>query len=230
MDHCQNATAGTNVATPPAVDVTDQFSNIITGQSVMFAVTGGGGSITGANAVTDANGRATLGSWTLGPLPGANSLSATAGTVTVTFTATATAAFDATQYVGTYSGNWVNNTFQSVGTGTVTISINPNTNTATAQIAVTGNVLGSGVAPSSPSTTYGPNGATFNDTHNVMGTVSASIDADGQIVASGTNVPAAGILRWDATGTASPSQIVLNFTVTFNAGTPANGTITLNRN
>src|SRR5690606_7044766 len=136
----QTATVNTAVAVAPAVEVSDQFSNLISGQSVVFEVTGGNGSITGGNAMTDANGRATLGSWILGSQPGANTLSATAGTVTVTVTATETAAYDATRYVRTYSGNWVNDTLHSVGTATVVISLDENTNTATAQITVTGNV------------------------------------------------------------------------------------------
>jgi hypothetical protein len=56
---------------------------------VAFTVESGGGTITGANARTDAEGIATLGSWTLGPTPGANAVKATAGTKSVTLTATA---------------------------------------------------------------------------------------------------------------------------------------------
>jgi hypothetical protein len=57
----------------------------------------GGGSIGGASQTTDANGLATLGSWTLGPNPGVNSVEATGNGVTlagapITFTVNATAA------------------------------------------------------------------------------------------------------------------------------------------
>src|SRR6185295_12175410 len=47
------------------------------GVSVTFSVASGGGSITGASQTTDANGVATIGSWTLGTSAGANSLAAT---------------------------------------------------------------------------------------------------------------------------------------------------------
>jgi hypothetical protein len=58
---------------------------------VTFAVTGGGGSATGTNATTGANGIATAGSWTLGLSPGTNTLTATVpGLPVVTFTAIAT--------------------------------------------------------------------------------------------------------------------------------------------
>jgi hypothetical protein len=87
----QSATAGTNVATPPAVLITDQFGNPVASVSVTFTVTGGGGSVSGSPAVTDANGIATLGSWTLGAVPGANSLQATSGSLpAVDFAATGT--------------------------------------------------------------------------------------------------------------------------------------------
>jgi len=91
----QSATVGTAVATPPAVLVTDQFGNPVAGTAVTFAVTGGGGSVTAASAVSGADGIATVGSWTLGSTAGSNSLAATATGLTgspVNFTATGTAA------------------------------------------------------------------------------------------------------------------------------------------
>jgi adhesin/invasin len=74
----------------PAVRALDVEGNPVAGATVTFAVTGGGGSVTGAAAVTDADGIATVGSWRLGPTAGANTLSATYGTLApLTFTATA---------------------------------------------------------------------------------------------------------------------------------------------
>lgn len=74
----QTAAAGTAVPTPPAVRVTDSYGNGIAGVQVTFAVTEGGGSVTGATQTTNASGTATVGSWTLGPEPGVNRLTATA--------------------------------------------------------------------------------------------------------------------------------------------------------
>jgi hypothetical protein len=51
----------------------------VAGVTVTFAVIGGGGTVRPAMpVVTDASGIATVGSWTLGATPGANTLSATA--------------------------------------------------------------------------------------------------------------------------------------------------------
>jgi hypothetical protein len=73
----QTAVAGTAVATRPAARVTDRHGNPIGGQTVTFAVTGGGGTITGPNAVaTDGQGIATIGGWTLGSALGTNTLTA----------------------------------------------------------------------------------------------------------------------------------------------------------
>src|SRR5262249_52919793 len=88
----QSAPVASAVTTAPPVLVTDSFGNPVANITVAFAVTSGGGSLTGANAVTNAAGLATVGSWTLGPSPGSNTLSASTpgfSLTPVTFTATA---------------------------------------------------------------------------------------------------------------------------------------------
>ena len=92
----QTAEAGAAVAAPPSVIVTDANQQPFAGAVVVFAVTGGGGLVTGASQTTDANGRATAESWVLGLVPGNNTLTAmVAGSGIsgnpVTFTATGTA-------------------------------------------------------------------------------------------------------------------------------------------
>jgi adhesin/invasin len=89
----QTATVGTAVAIKPQVLATDADDNPVNAVPVTFAVTAGGGSITGATPNTGTNGLATVGSWTLGSAEGANQLTATvSGVGTVTFNATAEAA------------------------------------------------------------------------------------------------------------------------------------------
>ncbi|MEI6727440.1 MAG: Ig-like domain-containing protein, partial [Actinomycetes bacterium] len=87
----QTATVGTAVRAAPSVIVKDANGNPVSGTSVTFAVASGGGAITGASATTNASGIAAVGSWTLGTVAGANSLTATASGLSgspVTFTAT----------------------------------------------------------------------------------------------------------------------------------------------
>jgi hypothetical protein len=56
---------------------------------VTFAVTAGGGAVTGGSQTTDATGTATVGSWTLGTTAGANTLGVTAGSLNAAFSITA---------------------------------------------------------------------------------------------------------------------------------------------
>ena len=87
----QTASAGTAVPIAPSVRVTDAGDNPVPGVHVTFAVASGGGSVTGADAVSDASGIAAVGSWTLGGTAGENTLRATVAGLTgspVTFTAT----------------------------------------------------------------------------------------------------------------------------------------------
>lgn len=72
----QTAVAGTAVAEPITVKTVDAFDNGVAGIPVTFAIDFGGGSITGAQQVSDAEGKATLGSWTLGTTVGMNKLTA----------------------------------------------------------------------------------------------------------------------------------------------------------
>jgi adhesin/invasin len=88
----QTAAVNATVAVAPSVLITDQFGNPVAGQAVNFAVTGGGGSVTGGATVSGTNGVAAVTSWRLGTGAGTNTLSATATGLTgspVSFTATA---------------------------------------------------------------------------------------------------------------------------------------------
>jgi adhesin/invasin len=90
--NAQTANAGSAVPIHPSVIVRDLYNNAVPGVSVTFAVASGGGTVSPTTAVTtDANGRARVTSWTLGTTAGANSLTATSGSLIgspVTFTAT----------------------------------------------------------------------------------------------------------------------------------------------
>jgi adhesin/invasin len=85
----QQAAAGAQVGTPPAVQVRDQNNNVLAGATVTFAVMAGNGSVTPATVTTNASGIAQLTSWTLGPSAGTNSVTATTGSLPpVAFNAT----------------------------------------------------------------------------------------------------------------------------------------------
>jgi hypothetical protein len=91
----QSGLAGYALNVAPAVLVRDIANAPLAGVSVTFAVASGGGSVTGATTTTDANGVATVGSWTV--QLGGNTLTATVAMAGITgnpvlFTATGVAA------------------------------------------------------------------------------------------------------------------------------------------
>ena len=99
----QTTPAGTAVATPPSVTVKDSSGAPVPGEAVTFTVGSGGGSVTGGAATTDATGVAVVGSWTLGPGAGANTLVATSrGAVgsPITFAATGNVLAPAVRFNG----------------------------------------------------------------------------------------------------------------------------------
>src|SRR4051812_8137239 len=99
--------AGNNLTMPPgravtprpSVKVSDADANPVPNVQVTFAVTSGGGSVSGESQNTSLNGVATVGSWSLGSAVGPNTLTATAAGLSgssVTFSAMA----------DTDPGNW----------------------------------------------------------------------------------------------------------------------------
>jgi hypothetical protein len=92
----QSATAGSAVATPPAVKVSDKDGNPVSGVAVTFAVASGGGAVNPTTPVTtNASGVAAVTTWTLGTVAGPNTLTATVALAGIagspaTFTATGT--------------------------------------------------------------------------------------------------------------------------------------------
>lgn len=80
-----SSVVGSAVTELPAVVIRDVRGGPLAGIQVTFAVTRGGGSIVGiatsSKAVTNASGVATLGSWTVGPRPGLNEVTATSPSV-----------------------------------------------------------------------------------------------------------------------------------------------------
>jgi Tol biopolymer transport system component len=75
------------VAQPLVMRVGDAFGNSIAGATVTFRVTGGSGSIVAGLAVTDADGIARSGPWTLGPETGIQQVQVESGAATAVFLA-----------------------------------------------------------------------------------------------------------------------------------------------
>jgi adhesin/invasin len=230
----QAALAGAAVAIAPTVKVTDAVGNNVSGAGVTFAPTPGVGSVTGGSQLTAPDGTAKPSTWTLGSTAGPNTLTATATASGVSgspLTFTATAGLNAAAFVGNWNGNWTNTTFGSSGTTTLVIAQGSQPGQVTITHSGTGTVLGGSGAPAETRSNipYAPAAFTLQTVSNTFGNVTLNVDATGAVVGSGTQVPNAAISRWDCTGTISPTQIRLNFTVTFTAGGTAVGSITITK-
>ena len=62
----QTGLVGEALPISPAVRITDRNGDPVAHVGITFSVSTGGGSVSGANATTDADGRAAVGHWTLG--------------------------------------------------------------------------------------------------------------------------------------------------------------------
>lgn len=81
-DH-QSGTPGTALPDEPEIRVSNAFDEPVQNHRITFAVTVGGGKVTKKGSVTDENGVASAGTWTLGPDPGVNALEARVGRIAV---------------------------------------------------------------------------------------------------------------------------------------------------
>lgn len=82
----QRVAPGAPVPVPPTIRIRDGYNNPASGRQVTFTVVQGGGSVTGAEATSDANGNARVGTWVLGA--GENLLRAEVEGFSVLFRAT----------------------------------------------------------------------------------------------------------------------------------------------
>lgn len=101
-----SAVAGQPVDVPPAVELRDQYGNVVPGRSVAFAVTSGGGTIAGSPATSNASGVAAATTWTLGAALGPNTATATVtGVPAVVFHAEATTSASGLVFSQVAAGN-----------------------------------------------------------------------------------------------------------------------------
>lgn len=158
------------------------------------------------------------------------------GTATVTATADGiqatvqiTVALDVEGLVGNYTGSWLNQTFGSTGAASLVVSVDESAKTMSFTLDLDGNVLGGTDPPAETFTgSYTATTVTVTGTSAVFGDVTLTGTVDG-FTGSGQNVPSAGIDSVDFTGTATDTQIILNYTVNFVGGGSAVGVITLNK-
>ncbi len=142
----QTGTAGAALTNPITVKVTDQDGDAMANVAVAFAATAGGGSVAAASVTTNAQGEAAT-TWTLGPMAGANSNTATASVTgltgsPVTFTASANAG-SPTQ-IGASAGNAQTGEVGAAVAQAPTVTVQDANNNPVAGATVTWTVMGGG--------------------------------------------------------------------------------------
>jgi hypothetical protein len=156
----QTATAGGPVTTLPSVIVTDSNKNPVPNVSITFAVGPNSGTATGTTVLTDTLGIARVGSWTLGPKAGTNTLTASGANLAgspVTFTANGTVG--AAAAIALNDGN--NQTVAAgtpVGTLPSVLVTDAYGNHVGAGVSVTFAVTAGGGSATGTATTTGPTG------------------------------------------------------------------------
>ncbi|MHB8838769.1 MAG: beta strand repeat-containing protein [Gemmatimonadaceae bacterium] len=183
----QSAAAG-SLLSPITVRLHDAFDNPVAGATISFAVTGGGGSLSSATAITGADGAASV-SWTIGAGP--QTMTATySGVPPVTITAASTSV--ALTWTGATSADW--NTasnwspaFVPSAADVVTIPVTSTAPTISAPASVVGLAVASGAT------------LTNNSTLTVNGSVSAgtTITGTGTLLLAGASGSLKGAI-WQA--------------------------------
>lgn len=105
FSNTQQTTVNTSTTLAPSVRAFDQFNNAVAGVTVNFTVVSGGGSISGAQKVTGADGVASAGGWTLGTTPGQQQARATAPDLSASVLFSAVAVAGPPQKITAQGGN-----------------------------------------------------------------------------------------------------------------------------
>lgn len=169
----QSAVAGSPVAVPPTVAVRDQHGNGVQGIAVTFAVASGGGGVTGAAQVSDTNGAATVGSWTLGLVAGANTLSVSAAGVANPAIVSATALSGAADSIYYVAGAAQSDTVAATLPTVYSVRVVDTNGNGVAGIPVTWSVTGGAgtIAGSATSTSVDTDANGYSNAPRVLGTV-----------------------------------------------------------
>jgi len=195
-----SGTAGTDLAAPIVVTLTDAAGDTIQGITVHFAVVTGGGAVSDADGLTDAEGHART-TLTLGTIAGTNSVEVQAdGATTVVFTATGLVGpVDADQ--STVSVNPpATVTADGAATSTITITVkdafgNPiEGQPVTLAATGTGNTLGAPVATDAAGVTTGTIASTRAETKTITASSGAITFTMQPIVAFVAGAPASLVL------------------------------------
>ena len=203
----QTDTVGTALDNPFVVEVRDQNGAGLSGVTVAFAVTGGGGSLSEDSVTTGANGRASS-TLTLGSTAGTNTVTADVSgiTTTITFTATATAEDLVATSIVRVSGNNQTAVVSTALPNPFVVEVRDQDGNAFEGATVAFEVTGGGGALSTDSVTTGSNGRASSTL--TLGSTAGTNTVTA--TASGITTPVTFTATATATGTTVASHIHLS--------------------
>ncbi|HTX90861.1 MAG TPA: hypothetical protein VMC09_06555 [Anaerolineales bacterium] len=136
----------------------------------------------------------------------------------------------ASQFGGTWAGNWKNTTYGTTGKISATITVQPD-GTLTADVTLGGNILGIGSpSPLTFDGTYDATGLSFGGPGEpIFGDLAVTVDYAGKLAMEASNLPVPGIAKVSAAGTMTATELKVTYTVTFSTGATAKGTATLKK-
>ncbi|MBL8087162.1 MAG: hypothetical protein JNM85_03710 [Chthonomonas sp.] len=143
---------------------------------------------------------------------------------TLIMTKSTGATFAIAPLLGTYNGTWSDN---NTGTGTTSLQFQePSTGTATVIWTLTGNPFGT-ANPADDAWTglISTSGVTMSSLLQTHGPLSITLNANGTLTGSMSNIPGSMAASATFSGTYSASSIVVNYVITLEAGGTINGTL-----
>jgi hypothetical protein len=131
---------------------------------------------------------------------------------------------------GTYTGEWVNTTFNSSGDATIVVGVELATRQATVTIDLDGNVFGSSNPPAETYTgTFDSRGMSLSTTSATFGQVDLRISPEGLLAGVGNDVPNPGIDRVVYHGEIGGGAFTMQVLIYFPGGNRAQSVLTLER-
>lgn len=135
--------------------------------------------------------------------------------------------FDPTVFVGTYNGTWHNQTFNTSGPMKFVVTDDTMAKTMAIVVTLGGNVFGGQAPPPFTLTgNYTSAGFTMDQQTNNFGRLHVTIDGNGNMNGTGTNIPGGVVSSVSFSGLMSATQFQGNYTANLSSGSTANGTMT----
>jgi hypothetical protein len=161
----------------------------------------------------------------------------TAATTAATTTAATTTTADpaaarvamAQTFAGEWTGEWNNTTYGSTGPIAMAVAVDAETHLVTLTIDLGGSVFGMGDPGPFDVSLDLSMAPPYSDFVDLFGVTTVDMQATGDFTLEALEVLVPGITSFEATGTATPTAIDLDYTVVFDGGGEAVGTATITR-